>query len=247
MRPLWSEGCILSVFFWGVLWDPWPDYQLLFLFSHCSHESNIFLSCQRSLKSLFCFTLPFSLSQPLSLTLYQSHVSHFFLLLGDGGGGWFWGPLTCQYFSAMTSAAPQGDRAPESCPISQIKTAPTCRHLCIESLCAWFSEATGGWKELSSIHNLVTFNLKLASSTALTGHCHLMKIALLCNLLAELLCRWGLSWDMEAFYEQQERIGNCVFPACSICWGVEWLDVWCFWYTRRGTCKQPVWICPSVS
>lgn len=55
-------------------------------------------------------------------------VTHFPLLLLSG---WWWGvvglralDVPCQYFCAMTSAAPQGDRAPESFPISEIKTAP---------------------------------------------------------------------------------------------------------------------------
>lgn len=48
----------------------------------------------------------------------------------------------------------------------------------------------------------------MASSITQTGLCYLTKIALLCNLLARLLCPWGLSWEMEAFYELQEKIAS---------------------------------------
>lgn len=73
-------------------------------------------------------------------------------------------------------------------------------------------------KELSSTiqWNLVTFNLKSASSLTQTGFCHLTKMALLCNLSVPY--PQGLSWEMEAFYELQERIGNCVFPAYIVRW-----------------------------
>lgn len=131
--------------------------------------------------------------------------------------------VPCLFFSAMTSAVPQGDSAPESCPNALISSS-LLGGICVSDRPSlWASK--GERKNLKKNSNRsVTFGSNLSHM----GLCHEMKSALLCNLSAQLTCPWGLSWEMEASVSSRKRLGIASFrPAkCAGCRVIALLVVW---------------------
>lgn len=170
----------------------------------------------------------------LSLTLYHLVNPPLFSLLG-----WFEGQWRAMPFlqSSDVSCTSRWQSTGEL-PYLTDEDNPLEGSLVLNS---FFSKGTGGWNVLSATiqWNLVTFNSKVASSIIQTGFDHLMKIALLCNLSAQLPCPRAL-------------LGNGSFLRASKDWklhlsgphivvGIEWWHLWCFCYTRRAPCEQSAW------
>lgn len=146
--------------------------------------------------------------------------------------------VVCQFLKAMTSFTPQGDRAPESGSISQI------RRCCSEASVDWINVTELNCAEAFS-ENLVTFN-----SARLAAFLRQAFVNSQNYFVLQPLCPVALFWENHA----PGRTGHCAALLFDntvaneeLSWNVkQTMLMWtvgkslthCFWNEERGSCEH---------